>query len=121
MLGMIGVTLLFCDNFSAVNRRLALLAASFNLAGLVVEALRLQPQGTNIAIVFDGFFCILIGCLIFRSTFTTRILGTLMAIRRFGLADLFVTAARKLPGSLQSGARPPRSKQRCACGSFLWA
>jgi hypothetical protein len=33
------------------------------------DALRLQPQGLNIAIVFAGFYCLLIGCLIFRSTF----------------------------------------------------
>jgi uncharacterized protein DUF4386 len=84
VLGMIAVTFLFCDNFSPLNRRLALLAASFNIVGLVVEALRLQPQGTNIAIVFDGFFCILIGCLAFGSTFAPRILGTLMGLGGLG-------------------------------------
>ena len=84
VLSMIAVTLLFCDNFSAMNRRLVLLAASFNLVGLVFEALRLQPQGANIAIVFDGFYCLLIGYFVVRSTFALRILSALMALGGLG-------------------------------------
>jgi hypothetical protein len=76
-LGMIAVTLLFNDVLSPVSRSLSLLAVSFNLIGLVFEALRLQPHGVNIAIVFDGFYCILIGCVAFRSTFLSRTLGAL--------------------------------------------
>jgi hypothetical protein len=56
-----------------------LLAAFFSLVGLTFEALRLQPEGVNIAIVFAGFYCLQIGYLIFRSTFLPRILGALMA------------------------------------------
>jgi len=82
--GIIGVTLLFYDILSPVNRSLSLLAASFNLVGLAFEALRLQPQGVNIAIVFDGFYCILIGCLVLRSTFLPRILGALMGLGGLG-------------------------------------
>jgi Domain of unknown function (DUF4386) len=82
--GMIAVTLLFYDTFSALNRRLCWLAAFFNLLGLAFEALRLQPQGVNIAIVFDGFFCILIGCLVFRSSFQPRTLGLLMVVGGLG-------------------------------------
>ena len=52
--------------------------------GLTFEALRLQPQGVNIAIVFHGFYCLLIGYLIFRSTFLPRILGALMAFAGLG-------------------------------------
>jgi hypothetical protein len=38
----------------------------------------------NIAIVFAGFYCILIGYVIFRSTFPPRILGVLMAFAGLG-------------------------------------
>jgi hypothetical protein len=76
---MIVVTLLFYDLLKPVNRSLSLLAAFFSLVGLTFEALRLQPEGVNIAIVFAGFYCLQIGYLIFRSTFLPRILGALMA------------------------------------------
>jgi len=42
--------------------------------------LRLQLQGFNIAIVFFGFYCLVIGYLIFRSRFMPRFLGVLMAV-----------------------------------------
>jgi hypothetical protein len=61
-----------------------LLAAFFSFVGLSFEALRLQPQGLNMAMVFTGFYCLLIGYLIFRSTFLPRILGVLMAFAGLG-------------------------------------
>jgi hypothetical protein len=82
--GMVGVTLLVYDLFKPVNRSLSLLAAFFSLVALTFEALRWQPQGVNIAIVFVGFNCLLIGYLIFRSTFLPRILGALMAFGGLG-------------------------------------
>jgi hypothetical protein len=81
---MVVVTLLVYDLFKPVNPRLSLLAAFFSLVGLIFEALRWQPRGANIAIVVAGFYCILIGCLIFGSTFLPRILGVLMAIAGLG-------------------------------------
>jgi hypothetical protein len=81
---MAAVTLLLYDIFKPVNRGLSLLAAFFAFVGLTFEALRLQPQGVNIAIVFHGFYCLLIGYLIFRSTFLPRILGALMAFAGLG-------------------------------------
>ena len=86
VLGMLVVTLLFYDIFKPVNRILSLLAALFGLVGLTFEALRLQPRGVNVAIVFAGFYCLLIGYLIFRATFLPRILGALMTLA--GLAWL---------------------------------
>jgi hypothetical protein len=82
--GMIAVTLLFYGTLSPVNRGLCLLAASFNLVGLIFEVLRVQPQGVNIAIVFDGFYCILIGYIVLKSTVGLRILGALMALGGLG-------------------------------------
>jgi hypothetical protein len=82
--GMVAVTLLYYDIFKPVNRSLSLLAVFFSLVGLTFEALRLQPQRVNIAIVFVGFYCLLIAYLIFRSTFLPRILGALMAIGGLG-------------------------------------
>jgi hypothetical protein len=82
--GMVAVTLLFYDIFKPVNEGLSVLAAFFSLVGLTFEALRLQPRGVNIAIVFAGFFCLLIGYLIFRSTFLPRILGALMVFAGLG-------------------------------------
>jgi hypothetical protein len=79
VLGMIAVTLPFYDILGPINRTLCSLALSFNLLGLVFEALRLQPRGVNIAVVFDGFYCILIGYLVLKSTHLPRILGVLMA------------------------------------------
>jgi len=81
---MIAVTLLFYDIFKSVDRRLSLLAAFFSLVGLSFEALRWQPRGVNVAIVFVGFYCLLIGYLIFRSAFLPRILGALMAFAGLG-------------------------------------
>jgi Domain of unknown function (DUF4386) len=46
--------------------------------GLIFEAIRLNPRGVDIALVFDGIFCILIGTLIVRSAFVPRILGAVM-------------------------------------------
>ena len=88
VLAVIAVTLLFYDILSPLNRRLSLLAASFNLVGLAFEVLRLQSRGANIAVMFNGFFCILIGCLVFRTSFLPRILGALMALGGLGWLTL---------------------------------
>ncbi len=52
--------------------------------GLTFEALRLNPRGVDVALVFTGFYCLLIGYLMFRSTFVPRILGALMAFAGLG-------------------------------------
>ena len=58
--------------------------ASFNLVGLTFGALRWNPRGVDIPVVFDGFYCLLIGYLIFRSALLPRILGGLIACAGFG-------------------------------------
>src|ERR1700691_1963052 len=77
---MIAVTLLFYGIFRAVNKRLSLLAACFNFVALTLELLQFLPHDVNIGLGFHGLYWILIGYLIFKSTFLPRILGALMAI-----------------------------------------
>jgi hypothetical protein len=78
--GMIAGTLLFYYIFKPVNRNLSLLAAISNLLALTLELVRFLPHGVNIGLGFHGLYWILIGYLIFRSTFLPRILGVPMAI-----------------------------------------
>ena len=47
---------------------------------MALMSLRLSFQGFLISMVFFGFQCFLVGCLIVRSTFLPRILGVLLAI-----------------------------------------
>ena len=90
--------------FSLVGCAILALASLFQLAPLVVlggspylsafkvEQLRalalmfleLNTQANNICVVFFGFYCLLIGYLIFRSAFLPRILGVLMAFAGLG-------------------------------------
>jgi hypothetical protein len=74
------VTLLLYQLFKPVNRGLAWLAALFNLVSLFLEAFEFHLEGANIALIFHGLYCLLIGFLVFRSAFLPRILGVLMAI-----------------------------------------
>jgi hypothetical protein len=46
--------------------------------------LNLNSQAFSIGIVFFGFYCLLIGYLIFRSTFLPRAIGVLMALAGLG-------------------------------------
>jgi hypothetical protein len=78
------VTLILYTIFKPINKRLALLAVFFNFVGLTFEALRLNPRGVDVALVFTGFYCLLIGYLMFRSTFVPRIMGPMMAFAGLG-------------------------------------
>jgi hypothetical protein len=71
----------------------------------------------NIAIVFNGFYCLLIGYLIFRSMFLPRILGALMAFAGLGwLTFLSTPLANHLsPYHLASGL--PRGRIGVSSGS----
>ena len=109
----IAVTLLFYYMFKPVNRSLSLLAAFFGLVGCAYGALspfHLAPFHIN-SLVFFGFYCLLIGYLIFKSTFLPRILGVLMAFGGLGwltflsspLAN-YLSPYNLAPGILGEGA-----------------
>jgi uncharacterized protein DUF4386 len=78
----LAVTVLFYQIFKPVNRNLSLLAALFSVLGIITSTLgmfHVSPVTIN-PLGFFGFYCLLIGYLIFRSTFLPRILGVLMAL-----------------------------------------
>ncbi len=82
----IAVTLLFYYLFRPVNRSLSLVAALFSLAGCANDVLglfNLVPYKIS-GLVFFGPYCLLLGYLVFRSTFLPRILGVLMALAGVG-------------------------------------
>jgi hypothetical protein len=82
----IAVTLLFYHLFKPVNRSFSLLAAIFSLVGCANDVLglfNLAPYKIS-SLVFFGPYCLLLGYLIFRSTFLPRILGVLMAFAGLG-------------------------------------
>jgi Domain of unknown function (DUF4386) len=54
------------------------------LQALALVFLRLNSYAFDIYLVFFGFWCVLIGYLIFRSTFLPRVLGVLLAISGLG-------------------------------------
>lgn len=64
----VAVTLLTYAIFKQVNRRRSFVALSFNLLGLAFEALRVNPGGVDIALVFHGVYCLLIASVIFHAT-----------------------------------------------------
>jgi hypothetical protein len=99
----IAVTLLFYYMFKPVNRSLSLLAAFFSLAGCANELLSLfhvNPYKIN-SLVFFGPYCLLIGYLIFRSTFLPRILGVLMMLAGVGWLMFLSPLASHLTTSLK--------------------
>jgi hypothetical protein len=109
----VAVTLLFYDLFKPVNKGVSLLAAFFSLAGCVTGTQSLFHLATIPInnLVFFGFYCLLIGYLILRSTFLPRTLGALMALGGLGwLTFLSPELAKSLspynlaPGILGEGA-----------------
>ncbi len=80
------VTLLLYRIFRPVNRGLSLLAAVVSLLGCAIGPLsvfHLAPFRIS-PLVFFGFYCLLIGYLIYRSTFLPRFLGVAMAFAGLG-------------------------------------
>jgi hypothetical protein len=66
--------------------------------GLTLELLQFNPRGAMIGIGFHGLYCLLMGYLLFRSTFLPRILGAPMAFAGLGwLVFLSPTLTHFLP------------------------
>jgi hypothetical protein len=87
----VAVTVLLYYLFRPVNRSLSLVAALFSLAGCangVLSPLHLLSFHLP-TLVFFGFYCVLIGYLIVRSTFMPRILGILMVLAGLGWLTFF--------------------------------
>jgi hypothetical protein len=106
------VTVLFYFIFKPASRSLSMLAAIVSLFGIIVGPLsiyfkvfsRLNP------LVFFGFYCVLIGYLIFESTFLPKFLGALMLFAGLGwLTFLYPPLANSLapynllPGMIGEG------------------
>ena len=74
------------------------------LRALAVTFIRLHSIGFDIALVFFGFHCVIVGYLFFRSTFFPRILGALLAIA--GLCYLTNTFASLLSSAFAAYLSP---------------
>jgi hypothetical protein len=107
------VTFLFYWIFRPVSRGLSLVAAIISLAGCAIGALS-SAHVLSLSIhplVFFGFYCALIGYLVWRSTFLPRVLGALMVFAGLGwLTFASASLARLLspynfaPGIIGAGA-----------------
>ena len=109
----IAVTVLFYYIFKPVNRNVSFLAAFISLFGCVVGPLDLfLPAAYRInPLVVFGFYCLLIGYLILRSTFLPRFLGILMVLAGLGWLTFVSPQLAKslspfnfLPGIVGEGA-----------------
>jgi hypothetical protein len=78
----VAVTLVFYSLFKPVNKGLSLLAAVVSLVGVAIGPLALLVPAVSRVnpLVLFGFYCLMVGFLILRSTFLPPALGVLMAI-----------------------------------------
>ena len=104
------VTLLLYDLLEPVNKPVACIAAIFGLAGCAVSLFGLSRIIVVRDLAFFGVQCLLVGYLIFNSTFLPRALGVLLAFAGLGwLTFLWPALARALspynlmPGMLGEG------------------
>lgn len=86
------VTVLFYFLFKPVDRTVSLIAAAVSMAGATVgnlEAFHVGSLHVN-ALIFFGFYCVLIGYLVVRSKFLPRFLGVLMVFAGLGYLTLLL-------------------------------
>ena len=108
----ITVPILFYYLFKPVNRGLSLIAAFFSMAGStvgVLSSLHINIFHINL-LVFFGFYCLLIGYLILKSTFLPKILGVLMVFAGLGWLTFISSSLAKflnpynmVPGGVGEG------------------
>jgi hypothetical protein len=94
----VALTVLLYYMFRPVNGSLSLLAAIFGLVGCANDLLglfNLVPYNIS-SLVFFGPYCLLLGYLIFRSTFLPRPLGALMALAGLGWLIFLTPLANRL-------------------------
>ncbi|HVW11562.1 MAG TPA: DUF4386 family protein [Bryobacteraceae bacterium] len=94
------VTLLLYGVLRTVDRNVSALAAAFNLTGLFFEAIERHIQNINIALLFHGAYCLLIGYLVVRSATLPRPLGFLIALG--GLGWMFASLPAHAGQSIQA-------------------
>jgi hypothetical protein len=106
------VTALFYVLFERVNKSLSLAAAAVSFLGLtlgVLNMLHMSPFSVS-PLGFFGVYCLLIGYLIYASTFLPRGLGALLALGGLGWLTFLSPSLAKhlspynmLPGVLAEG------------------
>jgi hypothetical protein len=83
------VTVLLYQLLKPVNPTVSLVAAFFSIAGVATG---------DDSLFFFGFYCILIGWLLYRSSFFPPVLGVLMVLAGIGLLTVKLTSTL-LPGA----------------------
>jgi hypothetical protein len=91
------VTVLFYFLFKPVDRTVSLIAAAVSMAGVTVGSLHAFHVGSvhMNALIFFGFYCVLIGYLVLRSKFLPRFLGVLMVVAGLGYLTLLLPSLAK--------------------------
>jgi 1,4-dihydroxy-2-naphthoate octaprenyltransferase len=118
----IAVTILFYFIFKPAGPRVSFIAAVLSLAGIAIGPLSLliKPLGVISPLVFFGFYCTLIGYLIFRSTFLPKFLGVLMVFAGLGWFTFVKPVLCTITSALCLLARDHRRGNADIMAGFVW-